>query len=85
MGFVYFALGFTTAITLYSFVNSYIIYKAQKKKQAAAKEASEADEAEFIRTLEKAFGIAPKDDKKEEAAKVIKLVKDEDDEDPTIH
>ena len=85
MGWVYFALGFTTAITLYSIVNSVIMYKAQKRKQEAAKAAAETDEAEFVKTLERAFGLEPKDEKKEEAKKIIKLVKDEDDEDPTLH
>ena len=80
-----FFFGFTTAIAVYSLINTVVQYKAAKKK-AAMKEA-EADEveAEFLKALESAFGIKPADAKKDEAAKVIKLVKEEDDEDPTLH
>ena len=72
---VMFFFGFTTAIALYSLINTVVQYKAAKKKAA-----------EFLKALESAFGIKPTDEKKEEAAKVIKLVKEEDDdEDPTLH
>ena len=86
MNWIMFFFGFTTAITVYSCINTVVHYKAAKKREEAKKAESQGDEAEFLKALESAFGIPPKDTKKEEAAKIIKLVKkDEDDDDPTIH
>ena len=85
-GLVMFLFGFTTAIALYSLINTVIQYKAAKKKAAIKAAEAEDVEAEFLKALESAFGIKPVDAKKDEAAKVIKLVKEEDDdEDPTLH
>ena len=87
MNWIMFFFGFTTAITVYSCINTVVHYKAAKKREAM-KKAEDADtEAEFMKALESAFGIPQKDKKKEEAAKIIKLVKKEedDDSDPTIH
>ena len=87
MNWIMFFFGFTTAITVYSCINTVVHYKAAKKREELKKAEAEGDEAEFMKALETAFGIPQKDKKKEEAAKVIKLVKKEedDDEDPTIH
>ena len=83
---VMFFFGFTTAIASYSLINTVVQYKAAKKKAAIKAAEAEDVEAEFLKALESAFGIKPTDEKKEEAAKVIKLVKEEDDdEDPTLH
>ena len=87
MNWIMFFFGFTTAITMYSCINTVVHYKAAKKREEIKKAESDETEAEFLKALESAFGIPPKDTKKEEAKKIIKLVKkdDEDDSDPTIH
>ena len=86
MEWIMFFFGFTTAITVYSCINTVVHYKAAKKREEMKKAESDETEAEFLKALESAFGIVPKDEKKEEAKKIIKLVKeDDDDEDPTIH
>ena len=85
MEWVMFFFGFTTAITVYSCINTVVHYKAAKKKEEMKRAEADETEAEFLKALESAFGIVPKDEKKEEAKKIIKLVKEDDDEDPTIH
>ena len=86
MEWIMFFFGFTTAITVYSCINTVVHYKAAKKKEAMKKAEADETEAEFLKALESAFGIVPIDEKKEEAKKIIKLVKeDDDDDDPTIH
>ena len=85
MEWIMFFFGFTTAITVYSCINTVVHYKAAKKKEEMKRAEADETEAEFLKALESAFGIVPKDEKKEEAKKIIKLVKEDDDEDPTIH
>ena len=52
-----FFFGFTTAIALYSLINTVVQYKAAKKKAAIKAAEAEDVEAEFLKALESAFGI----------------------------
>ena len=74
-----FLFGFTTAIAIFSIINTFTMYKAKKKRKEEKKQLKE-DEEEFQRILEKAFGLEP--DKPKKPGSVLSIVRDDDDEPP---
>ena len=71
--------GFSSAIALFSVFNTVMMYK-NKKKEIEDKKSMKAEEEEFQKILEKAFGITP--EKEDKPGTVLNIVKDDDDDTP---
>ena len=80
-----FFFGFTVAITLFSIINTVLVYRTNKKRLAKMKE-EESTEAEFMKAMEEALGVNFTKPEEKKPARILSIVKkDDDDEDPTLH